>query len=220
VALTTSLDLVAHHALFLVHTDVPLYRERIVKMGWRPTESSGSFVRKLDTCDDIEAIHARFAANLEELVLQSARIRPVRWDIALSLMLDRLDRSDVTWWLYGSVALVLRGLDVEPSDVDFAVDDSARTGELFRDVLVEPVTRVDHWVAESIGRAFRGALFEWLSGPRDLDVPHEHGPLDAIEEIRWRDWSVPVPPLHMQLAVAEARGQHDRVAAIRTLQGA
>jgi hypothetical protein len=51
------------------------------------------------------------------MVLQRARIVPIPWEDALLEFLRRVGRSDLRWWLYGSAALALRGLDVEPGDV-------------------------------------------------------------------------------------------------------
>jgi hypothetical protein len=215
----TRLERDGRHALYLVHTDVPLYRERIVKMGWWPRSEPGEFARRLDWRGDVEAVHQRFAQHLEEMLLQSARLRPVNWEQALELMSDRLDGSGVDWWLYGSVALAVRGLDVNPGDIDFAVSDAMAAGDLFADVLVEPATQLDDWLADSIGRAFHGALFEWLSGPHPSPLPHEHAPLVGMEfdVVRWREKTLRVPPLLLQLRVAEARGLGDRADAIRRL---
>lgn len=204
------------HAFYVVRTEVPLYQERIVKMGWWPRSEAGEFARRLDRRGDVEAVHRRFAEHLEVMLLQSARLRRVDWEVALELMLGRLEGTGIDWWLYGSVALAVRGLDLNPGDIDFAVEDAIAVGEVFTDVLVEPVTHLDDWVADSIGRAFHGALFEWLSGPYASAMPHEHAPAMGmdLEEVRWRNWTVRVPPLHLQLHVAEARGLVDRADAI------
>lgn len=216
---TTTLEFAGQHVRYLVRTDVPLYQERIVKMGWWPTEDPNTFARRLDARGDVEVIHQRFACHLEEMILQSARRRPVRWEDGLELMLHRLDGSGIDWWVYGSAALAIRGLEIEPGDIDFTVSDAIRAGELFDDVLIEPVTHLDDWVADFIGRAFHGAIFEWLAGPHGVEGPHEQGPVAGfeLEEVRWRDHSVWVPPLELQLDAALARGLHDRAAGIRHL---
>lgn len=218
--LATTLEVDRLYVEYFVHTDVPLFRQRIAKMGWRPTGDPSTFVRRLDHRGDVEQIHRRFALHLEEIVLQSARLAPVQWETALDLMIDRLEGTGIEWWLYGSAALAVRGARVSPGDVDFAVSNAIRTGELFEDFLVEPVTELDGWVADAIGRAFHGALFEWLSAPHPDHVPHEHPPLAGLDfdEVRWRGRSLKVPPLGMQLAVARARGREDIAAAIWRLE--
>jgi hypothetical protein len=59
-----------------------------------------------------------------------------------------LSRTGIEWWVHGGVALALRGLEVDPGDVDLAVGDAARRGEVFANVLVEPVT---HFEGRSAG---------------------------------------------------------------------
>ena len=151
-----------------------------------------------------------------------ARSRAVPWDIALLEFLARVEGSALTWWLYGSGALAARGLPIEPRDVDVHVDDAQLAGRLFDDLLVTPVERLDGWVARHVGRAFAGAVVEWLAGPwADLDdpaAPHEQGPFieSDLEEIDWRGHRIRVPPLSAQLRVCEKRGMTRRAQLIRS----
>jgi hypothetical protein len=127
----------------------------------------------------------------------------------------------LSWWLYGSAALAVRGLEIAPGDIDVNVGDAYLAGELFGDLLVTPVEELDRWVAKRIGRAFYGAIIEWSSEPHaELDDPcnpHEQGPYvaDRIETVEWRGHRLRMPPLSAQLAVCERRGLTDRVALIR-----
>ncbi len=64
-----------------------------------------------------------------------------------------------------------------------------------------------------------GARVEWVGGvgpAADEPLPTDFGPAAAarLETVRWRDWSVRVPPLDLQRAVSLRRGLHDRVALI------
>jgi hypothetical protein len=132
---------------------------------------------------------------------------------------DRTADSGLRWWLYGSAALAVRGIDIEPGDLDLAVDDPWLVGALLDDLLVEPVTVLDKWVADIGGRAFHGALIEWLAGahPTGLTPPSEQEPAAGaqLEIIPWRGRRVPVPRLEIQLAVAERRGLTERIELIR-----
>jgi hypothetical protein len=116
----------------------------------------------------------------------------VPWERVLETFLDRAAGSGLDWWVYGSTALALRGLDVHPGDVDVNVDDAHLAGRLFDDLLVTPVLELEGWVASHAGRAFDGAILEWLSDPHpeldDPTRPHEQGPFvaDRIETVEWR----------------------------------
>lgn len=204
---------------FVVRTGEPIYQDRLVKMGWRPPDSSGDFVRRLDVSTDVEAIFGRFSQHLEMMVRQSARLEPINWETGLCEFADRARGSGLEWWLYGSAALAVRGMAVEPGDLDLHVDDAYLAGELMADLLVEPVTRMHGWVADAGGRAFAGAIVEWLAGahPSGSDLPHEQeeDTRGHLELILWNGREIPVPSLDLQLAIAEQRGLDSRAALIR-----
>ncbi|MHB1721183.1 MAG: nucleotidyltransferase family protein [Acidimicrobiales bacterium] len=208
---------------FVVRTDVACYQERLVKMGWQPDDEAGTFTRRLDGAADIEAIFERFSRHIETMVRHSARLDPVDWQQGLELLAGRAEHSPLRWWLYGSGALAVRGIPIEPGDLDVHVDDADLAGELLVDHLVEPVTRMHGWVADAGGRAFAGVLVEWLAGaqPSGLDPPHEYeDAADAhLELVSWHGHHITVPRLGLQLAVAERRGLSGRAALIREAIG-
>jgi hypothetical protein len=204
---------------FVVRTDEPTYRERLVKMGWQPTSTSGEFTRRLDASPEVEEIFERFSRYIETMVRQKARLEPIDWGRGLREFVDRVDDSGLHWWLYGSCALAVRGLAVAPGDLDIRVDDAYLTGRVMADLLVEPVTGMRGWVADAGGRAYAGVLIEWLAGPHPsgLDPPHEQDDAASshLELVQWHGVEIPVPTLKLQLAVAERRGLEDRVSVIR-----
>lgn len=222
--LATSVEIGDGQAIYEVRTGDPLYRERLRHMGFDPA-AADRFVRRLSVSGDVLRTHARFARHLQEMLLQSARLRPVRWQQALEVFLERVEGSRLRWFLYGSGALAVRGIEVGPGDLDFCVDDARLAGTLFEDLLVEPVTAMTGWIADSGGRAFSGCLFEWIAGVHaDVDEPepHEQGPAAAarLEHVRWHGHDVPVAPLDLQLAVNQRRGLTGRVRKIEAYLGA
>jgi hypothetical protein len=108
----------------------------------------------------------------------------VPWEEALLIFLDRVDRVD--WWLAGSGALAVRGIDISPRDLDVITDAAGaqRLGELLADALVEPVCASEGWIARWWGRAFLGARVEWVaevaSSVDDPD-PVDFGPTAAAD---------------------------------------
>jgi hypothetical protein len=213
--LATSVEIRRGRAIYEVHTGDPLYQQRLLHMGFAPA-AADRFVRRLSATGDVRRTHANFARHLQEMLLQSARRRPVQWCQALEVFLERVEGSRLRWFLYGSGALAVRGIDVGPGDLDFWVDDAQLAGILFEDLLVEPVTAMTGWIADSGGRAFSGCLFEWIAGVHadvDKPEPHEQGPTAAarLEHVRWHGHDVPVAPLDLQLAVNQRRGLTSRV---------
>ena len=143
---------------FIVRTDVPAYQARLPKMGWQPGGGPGSFTRRLDDAPGSEAIFARFTRHVETMIRQSARLERADWETGLAELAGRAEGSGLRWWLYGSGALAVRGLSIEPGDLDVHVSDAALAGRLMADLLVEPVTRMRGWVADAGGRAWAGIL--------------------------------------------------------------
>jgi hypothetical protein len=216
--LETQLKVDGDWVYFLVHTRDPLSQDRLVKMGWSLVNDD-LLSRRLSNAEHVDRIFQNFTSHLEEMIGQSARRRPIAWEEGLAEFMDRIQGRGVRWWLYGSTALAVRGVDIEPGDLDLAVDDPWLVGNLLADLLVEPVSRLENWVADVGGRAFHGALIEWLAGahPTGLIPPHEQEPAasDYLEMIGWRGRRVPVPRLEIQLAVAERRGLTHRSEQIR-----
>jgi hypothetical protein len=145
----------------------------------------------------------------------------VPWPAALESVCRKLENSGVDWWLCGSAALAVRGLPVVPRDVDLVVADSdaVAIGELLADGLIEPVCPAGWPISKWWGRAFLHARVEWVGGVTPAaDEPEvtDYGPAAAasLETIRWRDWQIRVPPVHLQRAVSVRRGMTDRVALI------
>lgn len=221
--LQTSVEERGGHARFIVATEDPLAQDRLVHMGYLAIGNERFATRWFPPSANVRRYYDRFAASIEQMVLHSARLVPVPWEEALREVLHRVENTDLQWWIYGSAALALRGLPIEPGDIDIHVSDAAQTGRIFDDLLVTPVERMNGWVAMYTGRAFCHATIEWLSEPHakhdTRSAPHEQGPFvaDHIETVQWREHVVRVPPLSAQLRVCERRGLTARADLIRSV---
>jgi hypothetical protein len=168
----------------------------------------------------------RFREALVPLLRQTARLDAVPWREALRDAIRRLDGAGIDWWLVGSAALVVRGLQVEPRDIDLVISDAdaSRTTEAFEDVLIEPAVETGGWISRWFGRAWLGARVEWIAGvspTADEPVPSDFGPAAAaaLTVIEWEQSVIRVPPIELQRAASARRGLADRVALIQALKG-
>lgn len=178
-------------------------------------EDAGVFAKRFPAAEAAQ-VYPRFAACARELIDQTARRAPARWEDALETVVDRA--GDVDWWLTGSTALAVRGIRVAPRDVDL-VTSAEGAEELARrlaGLLVEPLSVGDGWIATHFGRAFAGARIEWVGNVSPAVEPVDFGPAAAarLETVSWRGHLLRVPPLELQLESARARGLADRIAAI------
>jgi hypothetical protein len=216
-----SLDRVGSTARFCVAPKEPTVGNILASMGFQPQK--GYFVRSFPDSDDVPRIFANFSAHIDEMIRCKNRETPTPWEHALEVVAERLTGS-VAWWLSGSAALGVRGIDVRPRDIDLIVGDAQRTGDLLNDILVEPVTPMHGWLADWFGRAFDRVLIEWVSDVHaDVDMagPHEQGPAAASqrEPVAWRGHEILCSPLDLQLSVYEARGLAAEAEAIRMFIG-
>lgn len=184
----------------------------LVSMGF--SRANGYFARSFPDSADVPRLFANFTSHIDELIRYKRRERPAPWDRALELVDERLS-GRVDWWLDGSAALAVRGIDDEPRDLDLVVDDAERAGRLMEDILIEPVREMEGWVADWHGRAFEGALIEWVSGVHAGVEPIRR----SRDEVLWRGRGILCSPLDLQLAVARERGLTRHAAAISSFIG-
>jgi hypothetical protein len=214
---TTTLKRDGLVALFCVCPPDAKIAGALAGMGFR--RDGDDFVRSFVDSDAVPRIFERFRGHIDEMVRYKLGVADAPWDAALELVAERLSGAD-DWWLTGSAALAVRGIAVHPRDVDLVAQDARLVGRLLDDLLVEPVTRSENWVAGWFGRAFHGALIEWIAEVEpDVEErgPHEQGPTAASrrEQVVWRGHEILCTPLDISLAVCEARGLDERVRAIR-----
>jgi hypothetical protein len=209
---------------FIIRTDEPDYLETLIQLGYGPLSSDpDEHVRRFPEFDDVDATFQRFSAHLRPWLDQMSRRTPTPWEDALATICCRAADADLDWFLLGSTSLAVRGIPVHPRDVDIAIPDQARALEVFGDLLVGPplfhkdTTFVSYWS----GRAFAEARIEWISFIHPtLDSwmwPNEVGEYAQrhLETVPWRDWTLRVPPLAVQLEITEQREMPERAALIR-----
>lgn len=215
--------LTGHRVYFVVDEVEPGYHEALLNLAFQQVDDS---FRRGFPADGLhlDQAYLNFRRCAEEMILQTAGVLPVPWESALAAFLQAVDGHDIDWWLTGSAALALRGLEVVPRDLDLVVAaaDSARLGDLLYDHLIEPVMPVTDWFCEWWGRAFLHARIEWVGGVNETaDEPavSDYGPVASsrLETVVWKGYPVRVPPLELQLMVNEKRGLMDRVDMIRQL---
>jgi hypothetical protein len=170
VDLSTSVELRGDRAIYTVDTTNPRYQQRLAHMG---------FSHRRRTVPPQPFSHRQRAPYPHELRQSPRTNAPARRAASPRAVGTRahgvparVQGTQLRWFLYGSGALAVRGIDVEPGDLDFCVNDAHLVGALFEDLLVEPVTTMTDWIADQGGRAFAGCLLEWMAGVHpDVDTP-------------------------------------------------
>src|SRR5204862_3995743 len=83
---------------YVIVTDVPLYQECLVHMGYRRA-TVDRFERSFPNSPSLSLIHSRFDRNLERIVRQSARLDPIPWMDAMEGFLERVEGTELDWFL-------------------------------------------------------------------------------------------------------------------------
>lgn len=199
------------------------YQDAVRSLYYSSVEGGFAKTYPSDT-PNLDRIYQNFERYAQEMVLQTARIRPVEWEKSLSAYLQIIENANIDWWLTGSTALAIRGLEITPGDLDLVVDDASasKLGELLLDYLVEPMQPSPGWIWNWFGRAFLFARVEWVGGVNDsADSPFvvDFGPTAAkrLEVVNWRGIDIRVPPLDLQLEVSKRRGLVERAEKISRL---
>jgi len=199
----------------------PAYHNAVRQLEFREVEDGFARVYPVGSAH-LDRIYQNFTRYAEEMILQMAGIHSVPWEQALHAFLQRVDQENIAWWLVGSTALAVRGLDIIPHDIDLSVDDEGahKLGKILLDYLIEPIQDSRGWISNWFGRAFLHARIEWVGGvdPKvDDDEITDYGPLAAshMETVFWQGYQIHIPPLDLQLEVSERRGLTDRVEKIK-----
>lgn len=187
-------------------------------------EADGRFEKRFRRHDllfphDFQAIEARWVRYLREA--RDRRVTPAAVDGALAWVADRHAEAGVDWWLAGSAALYVRGIDLLPHDIDVMsyLREADALAPVVEGSIVEPFQRVSDWVVKGFGVIDRGVrvdyAFEpeaWVDGQGFVDFgPHAE---QHLEEVVWRGRAIRVPEVTTHLRSNEARGRLDRVALI------
>jgi hypothetical protein len=206
----------------VVKTDEPAFRLALSDLFFE--ERNGRHVRRFPPGTVSDEIFSRFQSQLDRLLRQTARLEPAPWQRALRQTANRLDAAGVEWWLTGSAALAVRGVDLAPRDLDLVVSDdgAAAATAALDDALIEPTVAVEGGFCRWFGRAWVGARVEWVGGVTaisDEPAPTDFGLVAAasLDAIRWDGLTIFVPALELQRAVSERRGLPDRVRLIDSL---
>jgi hypothetical protein len=220
-----SFDDVGGEVIYRV-SDFDLKYEEVLKGCYYQPDGTGYVKRFPNSCKYLANMKNRYSVKAKEMFDQLGRFAEVPWQDALKDFCKITNGSQLKWWLTGSCATRLRGIDIEPHDLDVMIDsrDVSRVIELLKDCLIEPIVDTDGWVTKDFGVAFLHARIDIASDPSaslDQPDPADCGPYakDHLEKVFWEGFEIMVPPLELQLNVNRRRGRMDRVTKIAAHMG-
>ncbi len=166
----------------------------------------------------LERIRQNFVHCGKIMFDQLGYFAPIPWEAGLLEFADRIAGKGIDWWLTGSCAACIRGIEIEPHDVDIMVNSSDinKIIELFKDDIFEPIVDTQGWVTKDFGVLFISCRIDIASDPAsrmDIPEPVDCGPYAKahLETITWQNHQIKVPPLELSIAVNKKRERWDRV---------
>lgn len=168
--------------------------------------------------------HVEFAADnfvryAEEVYGEARFSGSPHWRDGLRHFLQTVDGSGLEWFLIGSAAMAVQGIEVVPAGIDIMfphLSDLVQVRDLFAPDTLRPLTECAEWVCGGFGSIFHSCEIAMAFEPMDrLDAPepNDSGRYAAshLETVVWEGWTVPVPPLQLLLNVNRRRGREERV---------
>lgn len=120
-----------------------------------------SFIKPYDNVQDFAYCAENFAQYGVTAVKQQLKIIPAPWEKALDWLIPEMKQLGVDWYIHGSVAMALWGIDVAPKDVNIILphyDDFDKVRNHFYKLAVKPFERCDNWLMSGLGSIFREAV--------------------------------------------------------------
>lgn len=115
------------------------------------------FIKTFDNVKDFSYCAENFARYGETSIKQYLKICPVPWEKALDLLILEMKKIDVDWFLHGSAAMALWGIEIEPKDINISIanySDFDKVRNHFYKLAIQPFQRCGNWVASGLGRIF------------------------------------------------------------------
>ncbi len=143
-------------------------------------------------------------------------------DQALITICEGHQARDINWWLAGSAALYVRGLDIEPHDLDVMtyLQEKDKVKNFVMPYIVEAFHNVSSWVVKGFGVIDLGLRIDYAFEPEsfvDNDGFVDFGPYAEahLEKIRWKGYEILIPPVELHLKSNIARNRKDTIQKIR-----
>lgn len=133
-----------------------------------------------------------------------------------------LNKNKINWFLSGSMAAKVYGVDINPNDINLVVDmkDMEKIQDLFKEKIIIPVERCEDWIAKGYGIMFDEIPVDFVfEVSEDLDEPE---PIDCgpyawkhLNILKINENNIPVPELELLYNINKRRNREKRANLIK-----
>lgn len=149
------------------------------------------------------------------------------WKKPLKIIAQKFNENKIEWYIVGSIGDVIRGVDVQPFDIDLVVHtrDYSKAKDIcyanFSDSIVAPFTNNHELFLRYFGRLFlAGAMVEvvaderWNLEIRQQEFGEHKSPVSEYEKATWNGNDVFLESMKLRHLIEIMRNRKDRVKAI------
>ncbi len=161
---------------------------------------------------DFPKIEERYNAFIKETISRKGTLEDL--EKALLWIITEHEKHNIKWWLAGSAALFVRGLNVLPHDIDIMTYKSeiSKIHSVVEPYIVEPFHHVSGWVVKGFGVINQGYRVDYAFEPEDwVDSQGyvDFGPYAEknLEKVEWKGHSINVPPLKLHILSNKLRNR-------------
>lgn len=141
-----------------------------------------NFIKSYDNVRDFEYCAENYTKHGEVAIKQQLKLLPTPWKKALDLFIEEMHQLDVDWYIHGSTAMALWGIDVKPKDVNIIISNYSDFDKV-RDHLykyaIRPIERCDNWIMSGLGDLFMEAVIGIAFHNKELE-PYDRSKLGKV----------------------------------------
>lgn len=142
-----------------------------------------SFIKPYDNVKDFPYCAENFSKYGETAVRQQLKLVPAPWEKALDRLLPEMEALGVDFYLHGSAAMALHGIDITPKDINIIIPNSSdfdKVREHFHKLAIKPFERCDNWLMSGLGEIFLDAVIGFSFHNKELE-PYDMSVLSKAE---------------------------------------
>lgn len=141
-----------------------------------------NFTKSFDNVQDFDYCAENFTKYGETSIKQQLKMIPTPWEKALDLFTCEMEKVGVDWYVHGSTAMALWGIDIAPKDVNVIISnysDFDKVRNHFYKFAIRPIERCDNWLMSGLGTIFMEATIGISFHNQDLE-PYDMSKLGKV----------------------------------------
>jgi len=173
-----------------------------------------SFIKTYDNVQDFHYCAENYVKYGETAIKQLTQEIPAPWEKALDLFIAEIDKLGVEWFIHGSVAMALWGIDVTPKDVNIIIancSDFEKIRAHFSKFAIAPIQPCDDYGMCGGGSIFMEASISIWTQNQDFE-PYD---MTTLGQVPYKVRAVYVSTLERLKTDNEYYGRPERVALIQ-----